>query len=75
MYHQIMQEVNAERLPQLARENLLNWLFVSKLRSPFMRENARRFIWQYYHMSHKMQGKVLVLKRGRFFQLLSNSYS
>lgn len=59
MYHQIMQEVNAERLPQLARENLLNWLFVSKLRSPFMRENARRFIWQYYHMSHKMQGKVL----------------
>lgn len=59
MYHQIMTEVNSERLPRLARENLLNWLSVAKFRSPFMREHVKRFMQQYYNLANRMTGRNL----------------
>lgn len=58
-YVDIMRDVLREQMTPATVEALMNWLSLSKSRSPIMRELPRYWMESYYRIAHKMQGIAL----------------
>lgn len=59
-YDKIMMEVNSEsNLSQSIREKIIQWLYISKMRSPYMRDNTERIANFLYKTMEKFKDKNL----------------
>jgi len=59
-YEMIMSEVNSEQnLSQPIREKLILWLYISKIRSPFMRDSTERMANFIYKTTERFKDKNL----------------
>jgi hypothetical protein len=59
-YEIIMSEVNSEqKLSQPVREKIMLWLYISKMRSPYMRDNTERLANFFYKTAARYKNKNL----------------
>lgn len=65
-YDKIMSEINSEsNLSQSIREKIMQWLYISKMRSPYMRDNTERISNFLYKTTERYKDKNLSPEKER----------
>lgn len=65
-YDKIMSEINREQnLSQSVKEKIMQWLYISKMRSPHIRDNTERIVNSLYTIIEQQQGKSITDEKGK----------
>jgi len=69
-YDKIMNEVNSEsNLSQSIREKIMQWLYISKMRSPYMRDNTERIANFLYKTTERYKDKNISPEKEQAIEL------